>query len=70
MMDYGNGVQGFINFATSIPRNFTGCGIKCPCRKCKNKKVSASRCCNNTSSTQRIHGGLHVLVCTRRIIYS
>jgi hypothetical protein len=32
------GVQGFINFATSIPRNFTGGGIKCPCRKCQNKK--------------------------------
>jgi len=37
-MDYCNGVQGFINFATSIPRNFTGGGIKSPCRKCKNKK--------------------------------
>jgi len=38
MIDYCNGVRGFINFATSIPRNFTGDGIKCPCRKCKNKK--------------------------------
>jgi len=37
-MDYYNGVQGFINFATSIPRNFTGGGIRCPCRKCENKK--------------------------------
>jgi len=37
-MDYCNGVQGFINFATSIPRNFTGGGIRCPCRKCENKK--------------------------------
>jgi hypothetical protein len=37
-MDYCNGVQGFINFATSIPRNFTGSGIRCPCRKCENKK--------------------------------
>ena len=37
-MDYCNGVQGFINFATSIPRNFTGCGIRYPCRKCQNKK--------------------------------
>jgi hypothetical protein len=32
------GVQGFINFTTSIPRNFTRGGIRCPCRKCKNKK--------------------------------
>jgi len=38
MMDYCNEVQGFINFAISIPRNFNGGGIRCPCRKCKNKK--------------------------------
>jgi len=37
-MDYCNRVQGFINFATSIPRNFTGGGIRYPCRKCQNKK--------------------------------
>jgi hypothetical protein len=37
-MDYCNGVQGFINFATSIPINFTGGGIRCPYRKCENKK--------------------------------
>jgi len=37
-MDYCNRVQGFINFATSIPRNFTGGGIRCPCRKCQNKR--------------------------------
>jgi len=37
-MDYCNWVQGFINFATSIPRNFSGGCIRCPCKKCKNKK--------------------------------
>jgi len=37
-IDYCNKVQSFINFATSIPRNFTGGGIRCPCRKCQNKK--------------------------------
>jgi len=37
-MNYCNGVHGFINFATSILRNFTGGGIRCPCRKCQNKK--------------------------------
>jgi len=37
-MDYCNGVQGFINFATSIPKNFIGGSISCPCRKCENKK--------------------------------
>jgi len=38
MMDYCNEVQGFINFTTSIPRNFTVGGFRCPCRKCENKK--------------------------------
>jgi hypothetical protein len=38
MMDYCNRVQGLINFATSILRNFSRCGIRCQCRKCKNKK--------------------------------
>jgi hypothetical protein len=37
-MNYCNGVQGFINFTTSIPRNFTEGGIRCPYRKCENKK--------------------------------
>jgi hypothetical protein len=37
-MDYCNGIQGFINFATSIPRNFTGGVIWCLCRKCQIKK--------------------------------
>jgi hypothetical protein len=37
-IDYCNRVQCFINFTTSIPRNFTGGGIRCPCRKCENKK--------------------------------
>ena len=35
---FTNGVQGFINFATSISRNFTDGSIRCPCRKCKNLK--------------------------------
>ena len=38
VMDYCNGVKGFINFTTSIPINFIGGGIRCPCRKCLNKK--------------------------------
>jgi hypothetical protein len=37
-MDYCNGVQGFIIFSTSIPRNFTDGSIRCSCRKCKNLK--------------------------------
>ena len=37
-MSYCNVVQGFINFATSMSRTFSGGGISYPCRKCKNKK--------------------------------
>ena len=39
MMDYCNGVQGFINYAISNPRNINGNGIWCPCKRCKNKKI-------------------------------
>jgi hypothetical protein len=28
----------FFNFTTSIMRNISGGGIRCPCRRCKNKK--------------------------------
>jgi hypothetical protein len=38
MMDYCNEVQGFINFAISILRTFSEGGIRCPSRRCKNKK--------------------------------
>jgi hypothetical protein len=36
-MDYYNGVQGFINYALSNPRNISKSGIKYPCKICKNK---------------------------------
>jgi hypothetical protein len=38
MTDYCNMVQGFINYTTSIPRNISGGGIRCSCKRCKNKK--------------------------------
>ena len=38
-MDYCNKVQGFINYALSNPRNISEGGIRCPCKKCKNKKI-------------------------------
>jgi len=37
-MDYYNGVQGFVNYALSNPRNISGGSIRCPCKTCKNKK--------------------------------
>ena len=36
-MDYCNEIQGFISYALSNPRNISGGGIRCPCKRCKNK---------------------------------
>jgi len=38
-MYYCNEVQDFINYTISNPRNISGCGIRCPCKMCKNKKL-------------------------------
>jgi hypothetical protein len=38
MMDYCNEVHNFTNYALSNLRNISGGGIKCLCKKCKNKK--------------------------------
>jgi len=38
MMDYCNEVQGFINYIQSNPRNISGGNIRCPYKRCKNKK--------------------------------
>jgi hypothetical protein len=57
-------IQGFINYALSNPRNISGGGIRCPCKKCKNKKNYWSRYCNDASSTKKdslrkIYVGMH-----------
>jgi len=36
-MDYCNGVQGLINYTISNPRNISEDGIRCSCKRCKNK---------------------------------
>ena len=38
MMDYCNGVQGFINYSLFNPRTISEEGIRCSCKRCKNKK--------------------------------
>jgi hypothetical protein len=38
MMNYCNGVWGFINYTLFNPRNINKCGIRCSYKKCKNKK--------------------------------
>ena len=37
-MYYYNVVYGFINYVLSNQRNISGYGIRCPCKKYKNKK--------------------------------
>ena len=37
MMDYCNGIEGFINYALSNLKNISESNIRCPCKKCKNK---------------------------------
>jgi len=50
-MDYCDGIEVFINYALSNPRNTNEDGIRCLCKRCKNKKIYLSRCCNDASST-------------------
>jgi hypothetical protein len=38
MMDYYNGIEGFINYTLSNLRNISESGIRCPCKRCNNKK--------------------------------
>jgi len=40
-MDYCNGVEGFINYILSNPRNVSGDGIRYLCKRCKNKKFES-----------------------------
>jgi hypothetical protein len=68
MMDYCNEVQDFINYALSNPRNISRGGIKCSCKRCKNKKNRFRYCCNDSCFIKRVHRQIHVLVCTRRTI--
>jgi len=37
-MNYCNEIQSFINYALSNSRNISGDGMRCLCKRCKNKK--------------------------------
>ena len=69
-MNYCNEIQGFINYAISNSRNISGGGIRCPCKRCKNKKNYQFRCCNNAYSTKKVNREIPVLVNIRRTICS
>jgi hypothetical protein len=52
-MDYCNGIEGFINYVLSNLSNINRGGIRCPCKKYKNKNVVWSGCCNDVSSIKK-----------------
>jgi len=35
-MDYCNGIGSFVNYTLSNPRNTSGGGIRCLCKRCNN----------------------------------
>jgi hypothetical protein len=63
-MNYCNEVQIFINYTLSNSKNISGGNIIYPCKRCKNKKNSQSRCYNDAFSTKMVHKEIRVLVCT------
>jgi hypothetical protein len=65
-MNYCNGVQGFINYSLSNPRNISGCDIRYPCKKCKNKTFLDPDVVMMHLLQKKIHKEIHILVCTRR----
>jgi len=69
-MDYYNGVQGFINYALSNPRNISGGSIRCPCKMCKNKKFLDPDVVMIHLLQKKVHGEIFMLVCTWRTICS
>jgi hypothetical protein len=53
-----------IKYTPSNMRNISGDDIRCPCKRCKNKKNSRSKYCNDTSSIKKLHREILVLICT------
>jgi hypothetical protein len=70
MMDYCNGVQSFINYALSNPRNINRGDIRCPCKRYKNRNFLDLDVVMMHLLQKKIHEEMSVLVCTRRTICS
>jgi hypothetical protein len=69
-MDYCNEIEGFINYTLSNPRNINGDGIRCPCKRCKNKKFLNTDVVTMHLLQKKVFGEILMLVCTRRTICS
>ena len=64
MMDYFNGVKGFINYALYNPKYISGNGFKNPCKRCKNKKFLDLDVVTMYFLQKKVHIKIFVLVCT------
>jgi hypothetical protein len=69
-MNYCNVVYGFIDYTLSNSRNISEGDIKCLCKRCKNKKFLDLDVVTMHLLQKKVHKEIHVLVCTRRTIYS
>jgi hypothetical protein len=49
MINYCNGIEGFVNYTISNPKNISRYSIRFPCKICKIKKVYISICCYDAS---------------------
>ena len=64
MMDYCNGVQSFINYALSNPRNINRGDIRCPCKRYKNRNFLDLDVVMMHLLQKKVHGEILILVCT------
>jgi hypothetical protein len=70
MMDYYNEVHGFINYALFNPRNISGGGIRCLCKRYKNKKNFDPNVVTMHIFYKNSSWKIHMLVCKKRTISS
>ena len=61
-MNYCNVVRSFINYALSNLRNISGRGIKCSCKRCKNKKILDPDIVTMHLLQKKVYGKILVLV--------
>ena len=55
MINYCNGIESFVNYITSNPKNISGCSIRCSCKMYKIKKKNyISICCYDASILQSL----------------
>jgi len=69
-MDYCNEVQNFINYALSNLRNIGRCGIRCPCKRCENKKFLNPDVVTTHLLQKKVHREIPMLVCSQKTICS